>query len=67
MCLELRWSATGLASSNGEGRRLVQQNGIAVNGEKVTAVDAVINSDFFKDGEMVIKKGKKTFLKLVIG
>ena len=36
------------------------------NGEKVTAVDAVINSDFFKDGEMVIKKGKKTFLKIII-
>ncbi|MGN1092476.1 MAG: tyrosine--tRNA ligase [Monoglobaceae bacterium] len=60
-------TTVNLVTSKSEGRRLVQQNGIAVNGEKVTAVDAVINSDFFKDGEMVIKKGKKTFLKLVIG
>lgn len=59
-------TSVNLVASKSEGRRLVQQNGIAVNGEKVTAVDAVINSDFFKDGEMVIKKGKKTFLKLVI-
>ena len=59
--------SVNLVASKSEGRRLVQQNGIAINGEKVTAVDAVINSDFFKDGEMVIKKGKKVFLKLVIG
>ena len=59
-------TTVNLVASKSEGRRLVQQNGIAVNGEKVTAVDAVINSDYFKDGEMVIKKGKKTFLKLVI-
>ena len=59
-------TSVNLVASKSEGRRLVQQNGIAVNGEKVTAVDAIINSDFFKDGEMVIKKGKKTFLKIII-
>ncbi len=58
--------SVNLVASKSEGRRLVQQNGIAINGEKVTAVDAVINSDFFKDGEMVIKKGKKVFLKIKI-
>ena len=52
-----------LVPSKSEARRLVQQNGLAINGDKVTAVDAVINSDFFKDGKMIIKKGKKTFLK----
>ena len=55
-----------LVSSKSEGRRLVQQNGIAINGEKITAVDKTIASEYFKDGEMVIKKGKKTFLKVVI-
>ena len=58
--------SVNLVASKSEGRRLVQQNGIAINGEKVTAVDAVINSDFFNDGEMVIKKGKKVFLKIKI-
>lgn len=55
-----------LCPSKSEARRLVQQNGLTVNGEKVTAVDTVIGTDFFKDGEMVVKKGKKTFLKLVL-
>lgn len=55
-----------LVPSKGEARRLVQQNGLAINGDKVTAVDAVINSDFFKDGKMIIKKGKKTFLKVTL-
>lgn len=55
-----------LVPSKSEARRLVQQNGLAINGDRVTAVDAVINSDFFKDGKMIIKKGKKTFLKVTL-
>ena len=55
-----------LVPSKSEARRLVQQNGLAVNGEKVNAVDTIINNDYFKDGEMIIKKGKKTFLKVTL-
>ena len=55
----------GLVSSKGEGRRLIQQNGLSVNGEKATSVDMVIDNDFFGEGHMVLKKGKKTFLKVV--
>ncbi len=55
-----------LVPSKSEARRLVQQNGLAINGEKVTAVDAVIDNSYFNDGEMVIKKGKKVFLKVVL-
>ena len=50
-----------------EARRLVQQNGLSINGEKVSGVDTIINSEYFKDGEMIVKKGKKTFLKLILG
>ncbi|MBE7012452.1 MAG: tyrosine--tRNA ligase, partial [Ruminococcaceae bacterium] len=55
-----------LVPSKSEARRLVQQNGLMINGEKVTATDAVIDKSFFNDGEMIIKKGKKTFLKLTL-
>ncbi len=55
-----------LVDSKSEARRLVQQNGIAINGDKVTAPDAIIGLDYFNDNELVIKKGKKTFLKLVL-
>ncbi len=56
-----------LIPSKGEGRRLIQQNGLSINGEKVTAVDMVVTPDLFENGELIIKKGKKTFLKLILG
>lgn len=53
---------TELAKSRGEGRRLVQQNGISVNGEKVTAIEATFTTDDYnEDGVILIKKGKKAF------
>ncbi len=55
-----------LVPSKSEARRLVQQNGLAINGEKVTDANAVIDLSFFNENEMVVKKGKKTFLKLVL-
>lgn len=55
-----------LIPSKGEGRRLIQQNGLSINDEKVTAVDFVVTQDMFKNDGLVIKKGKKTFLKLIL-
>ena len=39
---------SGLVPSRGEGRRAIEQNGIAVNGEKVTDVHASYSKDAFK-------------------
>lgn len=51
-----------LAKSRGEARRLVQQNGVSVNGDKVTEIDATFTTDDYnKDGVILIKKGKKVF------
>ena len=53
----------GLCPSNGEARRLVQQNGIAVNGEKFTDPKGMVDlSD-----QVIIKKGKKVVHKVVLG
>lgn len=53
---------TKLASSRGEARRLVQQGGVSVNGEKVTAIDATFTTaDYNDEGVILIKKGKKAF------
>ena len=52
---------TGLAPSKSEGRRLVQQNGIAVDDVKVTDPNAAIAIA----ESVVIKKGKKIFHKAV--
>ena len=53
---------TGLAKSRGEARRLVQQGGVSVNGEKVNAIEtSFTTSEFNEDGVLLIKKGKKAF------
>jgi len=52
---------TGLASSNGEGRRLVQQGGISVNDTKI--IDPTVKIDL--SNEIIIRKGKKVFHKAV--
>ena len=48
----------GLIPSKGEGRRLVQQGGISLDNEKVTAIDAVVTKDSFKENKLIAKKGK---------
>ncbi len=58
-------SKGGLITSNGEGRRLVQQGGISVDGEKVTDPATKITAEKLTDG-VVVKKGKKIFHKFII-
>lgn len=53
-----------IVSSKSEGRRLIEQNGISINQEKETNVDRIITKDDFKDGFIIIQKGKKVFLKV---
>ena len=57
--------ACGLGASKGEIRRLIQQGGVSVNGEKVTSFDLCFTADDLKDG-IVIKKGKKIFHKAIL-
>jgi tyrosyl-tRNA synthetase len=54
--------AAKLIPTKSEGRRLVQQGGVSVNNEKVTDPNAMIAVD----GEVIIKKGKKVFHKVVL-
>ena len=54
---------TGLAPSNSEGRRLVAQNGIAVNDVKFTDPKGMVDLS----EPVIIKKGKKVFHKVLIG
>ncbi len=52
----------GLAPSVSEARRLVQQGGITVNDVKMADPKATIKLD----GETIIRKGKKTFKKVIV-
>ncbi len=53
----------GLAPSKSEARRLVTQNGIAVNDEKFTDPKGSVD---LSSGEVIIKKGKKVFHKAAV-
>ncbi len=55
----------GLTPSKGEARRLIQQGGVAVDGEKVEAFDLIITKEALKNG-VKIRKGKKVYRKAVI-
>ncbi|MBQ0014446.1 MAG: tyrosine--tRNA ligase [Oscillospiraceae bacterium] len=55
----------GLASSNGEARRLVQQGGISVDDAKVTDPQTSYDADALANG-IVVKKGKKVFHKVTL-
>ncbi len=57
--------ACKLAPSRGEARRLIQQGGILVDGEKVDAIDFMISKDALSNG-VKIRKGKKVYHRAVI-
>ena len=56
----------GLTPSKGEARRLIQQGGVELNGEKVTDTAAAISSAALEGEGSTIKKGKKVFHRAVL-
>ncbi|HQD41433.1 MAG TPA: tyrosine--tRNA ligase [Bacillota bacterium] len=52
---------TGLTTSRGEGRRLVQQGGLYIGEERVNDTDLVITEESFSDGTLLLRKGKKVY------
>jgi tyrosyl-tRNA synthetase len=53
---------SGMASTNGEARRLIQGGGVSINGERIEDVDLDLKP---KDG-MLLKVGKRRFLRLKV-
>ena len=56
--------ACGLAASRGEARRLIQQGGVQVDGEKVSDIDFKVSKEALQAGAK-LRKGKKVFHKAV--
>ena len=54
----------GFVPSKSEAKRLIKQNGIAINDVTVAGFDAVIKKTDFKDGELIARRGKKAYLKI---
>jgi len=55
-----------VAKSKGEGKTLISGSGVSIDDEKVTDVFKKLNLEDFKKGYVVLKKGKKVFIKLII-
>ncbi len=58
--------AAGMASSRSEARRAVEQGGVSVKGEKVTDIKTSYTKDMIGAEEFIVKKGKKSFKKIVV-
>ena len=57
---------TKIVPSKAEGRRLIQQGGLTINDNKIIDIGAVINNSDFKDGSLLLRKGKKGYFKVQI-
>ncbi len=57
---------TGLAASKSEAKRLIDQGGVQVNGEKIESASILITAEDFEEGYLLIKKGKKIFHRVIL-
>lgn len=57
---------TKILPSKGEGKRLIQQGGLSINGEKVIDINRVVTEADFIEGSMLVKRGKKNYNKIII-
>jgi tyrosyl-tRNA synthetase len=58
---------SGLAKSRSEGRRNVEQGGVALDGEKISDFQCTISMEEFKGDGKILKRGKKNFNRVFLG
>jgi tyrosyl-tRNA synthetase len=57
-------ASLSIIKSKSEARRLIEQGGIAINNQKKADINEVLSLN--KNDELIVKKGKKTFLKVKV-
>ena len=57
---------SGLAPSRAEARRNVEQGGVSINGEQVKDIKKMFTAEDFGGDGMVVKRGKKNFMKVTL-
>ncbi|MBN1523745.1 MAG: tyrosine--tRNA ligase [Spirochaetales bacterium] len=60
------FARTSLCASKSEARRLVSQGGAIVNDEKITDIDFIVKAGAVKDGNIILKAGKKRFFRVIV-
>ena len=60
------FAEAGLASTKSDARRLVEQGGAFINEEKISNIKAIIGKEKLdKDKEMILRAGKKRFMRII--
>lgn len=60
------FAEAGLASTKSDARRLVEQGGAFINEEKISEIKAIIGKEKLdKDKEMILRAGKKRFMRII--
>ncbi|MDR1832811.1 MAG: tyrosine--tRNA ligase [Fusobacteriaceae bacterium] len=57
---------SGALKTTSDGRRLIDQGGMSLNEQKVTSHDLPLTAELFKQGEPLVRLGKKKYYKLVL-
>ncbi|MBQ4270770.1 MAG: tyrosine--tRNA ligase, partial [Clostridiales bacterium] len=57
--------AMGIAKSKGEAKRLIEQGGVTIDGEKVEGIAATVSKEQLTEG-IKLRKGKKVYKRAVI-
>ena len=56
----------GIAPSKSEARRLIQGGAITIGGNKISDFNITIDFNNFENDSVLVKKGKKTFIKVIL-
>ena len=60
------FAEAGLASTKSDARRLVEQGGAFINEEKISEIKTIIGKEKLdKDKEMILRAGKKRFMRII--
>lgn len=59
-------AVTNFIASKSEARRLIEQGGICINNVKIESNQYIVRNEDFKDGNLILKRGKKNYLKVSI-
>jgi len=57
---------SGIAASNSEARRLITQGGLYISGRRVEQFYETVNINDFINGSLIVKKGQKTFKRILL-
>ena len=62
----LLFEKCGLSKTRGEARRLISQGGGYVNGERIETFDQVISPKDLREGSLLLRAGKKRYLRVTV-